>query len=89
MLTNLEPCLTHSPPEPLIGGFCFDSPIPRTTNWRAHLFSSGSPEQPFGSLILLAVFEVTLLVKIIEYDDRLVFVPLIYAKKTEGHSEKF
>ena len=83
--------LTDSPPEPLIGGFCFESPIPRTANWLARLFSSGFPEQPFGGLILLAVFEitVTLLVKIIEYDDRLVFVPLIYAKKRNGHSEKF
>ena len=78
--------LTHSPPEPPIGGFCFESPILRTTNWRARLFSSGSPEQPSGCLMLLAVFEltVTLLVKIIEYDDRLVFVPLI----RNGHSEK-
>ena len=50
-----------------------------------------SPEQPFGSLTLLAVFEltVTLLVKIIKYEGRLMFVLLIYAKKRNGHSEKF
>ena len=39
-------------------------------NWQVHLFSSrpGSPEQPFGGLMLLGVFEltVTVLVKIIE-----------------------
>ena len=83
--------LTHSPPQPPIGRFCFESLIPRTANWQARLSSSGSPEQLFGGLTLLAVFEltVTLLVKIIKYDDRLVFVLLIYAKKRNGHSEKF
>ena len=59
-----------------------------------HLFSSRFPEQPFGNLMLLVVFEltVTLLVKIIiKYDDRLVFIPLIYAKNgmvTVKNSEK-
>ena len=85
--------LTHSPPQPLKGGFCFEPLIPRTANWWVRLSSSGSPEQPFGSFTLLAVFKltVTLLVKIIKYDDRLVFVLLIYAKNrmvTVKNSEK-
>ena len=81
----------NSSPEPPIGGFCFESLIPRTANWRACLSSSGSPGQPFGDLTLLAVFELTvsLLVKIIKYDDRLVFVLLIYAKNRNSNSEKF
>ena len=82
---DLPSTLTHSLPELPISGFCFESLIPRTANWWVRLFTSGSPEQPFGDLMLLAVFELTvvLLVKIIEYDDRLVFVPLIYAKELE------
>ena len=82
--------LTHSPPQPPIDRFCFESLIPRTANWWVRLSSSGSPEQPFGGLTLLAVFKlmVTILVKIIKYDDRLVFVLLIYAEKTEWSQRK-
>ena len=51
--------LTHSPPEPLIGGQVSLLQIPRAARWRDNHFTSVSPNPPIGGHISLADFKIT------------------------------